>query len=54
MATKEEWLTARLAYLRGLKSPTEMHKLLMLLAAEKGRNPAPPIPSANSLTEVPL
>jgi len=39
MATKEEWLTARLAYLRGLKAPTEMQKLLMLLADKPDRTP---------------
>ena len=37
MATKEEWLNARLAYLRGLKSPTEMQKFLMLLADKPDR-----------------
>jgi hypothetical protein len=37
MATKEEWLTARIAYLRGLKSPTEMQKLLMILADKPDR-----------------
>jgi len=39
MATKEEWLTARIAYLRGLKSPTDMQKLLMLLADKPDRTP---------------
>ncbi len=37
MATKEEWLAARLAYLRGLKSPTEMQRLLLLLADKPDR-----------------
>ena len=37
MATKEEWLTDRLAYLRGLKTTTEMQKLLMLLADKPDR-----------------
>ena len=37
MATKEEWLTMRIAYLRGLKSPTEMQKLLMLIADKPDR-----------------
>ena len=32
MATREEWLNARLAYLRGLKSPSELQRLLLLLA----------------------
>ena len=39
MATKEEWITARLAYLRGLKAPTEMQRLLMLLADKPDRTP---------------
>lgn len=39
MATKEEWIAARLAYLRGLKSPTELQKLLMLLADKTDRTP---------------
>ncbi len=39
MATKEEWIAARLAYLRGLKSPTEMQRLLMLLADKPDRTP---------------
>ena len=37
MATKEEWLNARLAYLRGLKSTSELQKLLLLLADKPDR-----------------
>ncbi len=39
MATKEEWIAARLAYLRGLKAPTEMQRLLLLLADKTDRTP---------------
>lgn len=37
MAT--EWLPERLAYLRGLKSPTEQQRLMLLLADKTGRTP---------------
>ncbi|MHA7120677.1 conjugal transfer protein TraD [Achromobacter xylosoxidans] len=37
MAT--EWLPERLAYLRGLKSPTEQQRLMLLLADKIGRTP---------------
>jgi hypothetical protein len=39
MATKDEWITARLAYLRGLKSPSELQRLMMLLADKPDRTP---------------
>ncbi len=39
MATKEEWIAARLAYLRGLKSPAEAQRLLILLAEKPDRTP---------------
>ena len=37
MATKDEWITARLAYLRGLKSPNELQRLMMLLSDKPDR-----------------
>jgi hypothetical protein len=39
MATKDEWITARLAYLRGLKSPSELQRLMMLLSDKPDRTP---------------
>jgi hypothetical protein len=39
MATKDEWITARLAYLRGIKSPSELQKLMMLLSDKQNRTP---------------
>ncbi len=34
----DEWLTARIAYLRGLKSPSDQQRLLLLLAAKPERS----------------
>lgn len=34
----DEWLTARIAYLRGLKSPSDQQRLLLLLADKPERN----------------
>lgn len=36
----DKWLTARLAYLRGLKSPSEQQQQLLLLADKLGRTDA--------------
>ena len=36
----DKWLTARLAYLRGLKAPREQQQQLMLLADELKRTDA--------------
>ena len=34
----DEWLTARIAYLRGLKSPSDQQRLLLLLADKPERS----------------
>jgi hypothetical protein len=39
MADKTDWLPARMAYLRGLKSPSEMQRLFLLLADKPNRTP---------------
>jgi hypothetical protein len=36
---KTDWLTGHLAFLRGLKSPNDNQKLLILLADKKGKTP---------------
>ncbi|EBF9804649.1 hypothetical protein FIE91_23585, partial [Salmonella enterica subsp. enterica] len=32
MTNREEWLSAKIAYINGLKSPSEQQRLLVLLA----------------------
>lgn len=36
----EEWLSGKLAYIRGLKAPSEQQRLLLLLAEKTERSPA--------------
>lgn len=35
MTNREEWLSAKIAYINGLKSPSEQQRLLVLLAEKK-------------------
>lgn len=35
MTNLEEWLSAKIAYINGLKSPSEQQRLLVLLAEKK-------------------
>ncbi|EEV2822200.1 conjugal transfer protein TraD [Escherichia coli] len=37
MTNREEWLSAKIAYINGLKSPSEQQRLLVLLAEKKNR-----------------
>lgn len=37
MTNLEEWLSAKIAYINGLKSPSEQQRLLVLLAEKKNR-----------------
>ncbi|MGC9237940.1 MAG: hypothetical protein ACP5GF_13800, partial [Thiomonas sp.] len=36
----DDWLTGRLAYIRGLKSPSDQQRLLLLLAEKPDRSPS--------------
>jgi hypothetical protein len=36
---QDDWMTARLAYLRGLKTPSDHQRLLLLLAEKPDRTP---------------
>jgi hypothetical protein len=36
---QDDWMTARLAYLRGLKAPSDHQRLLLLLAEKPDRTP---------------
>lgn len=37
MTNREEWLSAKIAYINGLKSPSEQQRLLVLLSEKKNR-----------------
>ena len=37
--TKTDWLAGHLAFLKGLKSPSDNQKLLLLLTAKKEKTP---------------
>ena len=37
MTNREDWLSAKIAYINGLKSPSEQQRLLVLLAEKKNR-----------------
>lgn len=38
MTNREEWLSVKIAYINGLKSPSEQQRLLVLLAEKKPNN----------------